>query len=149
MVVELAVVAPVMIAVCLVVVNLMQFMGVAAAFDRLAPDEVMALAVSPEGRGSDDADSARAVAAAIEDALGGSERVSVEVVAQTAWQAAEEGNGGALISFAPHLTRYVCTLRFAPWPGVITIAGVDVEVPPFLEHTREFTVDRHRPGVIV
>lgn len=148
MVVELAVVAPVMIAVALVVVNLMQFIGMSAAFDRVAPDAVMALAVAPQGSGGTDQDAVRAVAGAIEEALGGSERISVEVSTQTAWQAAQEKGDGALLSFAPHLTRYVCTLRLSPWPGTIAIAGIDVQAPFNLEHTRAFTVDGHRPGVI-
>lgn len=147
MVVELAVVAPVMIAVALLVVNLMQFVGTSAAFDRLAPDAIMALAVAPEGTGDASSDVTHGVGQAIHEALGGSERLDVHVDTQNAWQAAQVKGDGALLSFAPHLTRYVCTLRFSPWPSSIAIAGVDLHVPLYLEHTRSFTVDRYRPGV--
>ena len=135
MVVELAVVAPVMLVVALVVWNLLQFMEACSRFDRVAPDVVLALAVSPAGTDAASGDQAHQVAEAIRAAMDG---LDVEV-----------GEGTTLgFSFAPHLTRYVCTMRFAPHPASIAIAGVDAGVPARLEHVRTFTVDRYRPGVL-
>ena len=47
--VEMAVVAPVMIILALIVYNLMQFACAVARFDRVAPDVVLAQGVSPQG----------------------------------------------------------------------------------------------------
>ena len=145
MVVELAVVAPVMIVVALVVWNLLQFMEACSRFDRVAPDVVLALAVSPAGTDAASGDQAHQVAEAIRAAMDGLD-VDVEVETASAWQAGEGTTLG--FSFAPHLTRYVCTMRFAPHPASIAIAGVDAGVPARLEHVRTFTVDRYRPGVL-
>ena len=46
---EMAVVAPVMIILALIVYNLMQFACAVARFDRVAPDIVLAQGVSPQG----------------------------------------------------------------------------------------------------
>ena len=145
MVVELAVVTPVMIVVALVVYNLMVFLGGCARFDRMVPDVVMALAVSPAGDDAESGDQAHQVAAGLARAMEGVP-VEVTVVAQPAWSSPE--GGGVGFSFAPHLTRYVCTMSYAPWPGSLSIAGVDAGVPGRLVHVRSFTVDRYRSGVV-
>ena len=141
MVVEMAVVAPVMIVVAIVVLNLMWFLEAATRFDRLAPDVVMAVAVSPSGGGSQE----HAVAAALEQAMGCMRGVTVAVAAQTVWDDVSEGLG---FTMAPHLTRYVCTMRYAPWPSGLSVAGVDAGVPVSLSHTKSFVVDRYRGGVL-
>lgn len=142
MAVELAVVAPVMIVLAIVVLNVMLFVEAAARFDRVVPDVVNAVAVSgPSGQGSGE----HAVAQALADAMRGLARVEVRVAAQAAWGADGEGIG---FSFAPHLTRYVCTMVYVPWPASLTVAGVEAGIPFALEHERSFTVDRYRSGVL-
>ena len=47
--VEMAVVAPVLIVLALIVYNIMMFLSATARFDRVAPDIVLAHAVSPVG----------------------------------------------------------------------------------------------------
>ena len=49
--VEMVVAAPVMIVLALIAYNLADFSAAVARFDRVAPDIVMAHAVSPEGEG--------------------------------------------------------------------------------------------------
>lgn len=145
MVVELAVVAPVMIVVALVVWNLLLFMEACARFDRVVPDIVMALAVSPAGDDAESGDQAHQVSEALRASMEGT-GVEVSVEATSAWSAgAGQGLG---FSFAPHLTRYVCTMRFTPRPSSIAVAGVDAAAPLQLEHVRTFTVDRYKPGVL-
>ena len=132
MVVEMAVVAPVMIVVAIVAVNLMWFMEACARFDRLAPDIVVALAVSPAG----------GEGGTQEHAVRG---VSVTVVAHSLW---DDVSSGAGFTMAPHLTRYECTMRYEPWPSVLTVAGVEAGIPAQLTHTKSLTVDRYRSGVL-
>lgn len=144
MVVEMAVVAPVMIVVAIVVTNLMWFLEATARFDRAVPDAVLVAAVSPSGEqggGSGE----HAVASAIEKAMGGMGNVKVSVRAETLWDAIGSSSGAVV---APHLTRYVCILEFAPWPSALTVAGVDAGIPVYLRHERSFVVDRYRAGVV-
>lgn len=147
MVVELAVVTPVMLVIAIVVLNLLFFLEACARFDRLVPDVVMAVAVSPGGVDAESGDAAHLIAVELTQAMGDLRNVTVVVEEQTAWaEAVEEGVIG--LSFAPHLTRYVCTLRYAPWPSSFTVAGVDAGIPASLEHQRSFTVDRYRSGIL-
>ena len=139
-VVELAVVAPVLLALALIAYNVMTFAAAVARFDRVAPDVVLAQAVSPAhaGEGVD------AVRAELERAMEGYD-VELEVaVAEGAASGGEE-----LLSLAVSLETYTCTLRYAPAPSSFSIAGVHVEVPAFLVHEREVVVDPWRSGVVV
>lgn len=147
MVVELAVVTPVMLVVAIVVLNLLFFMEACARFDRVAPDIVMALAVSPSQDDAEAGSQAHRVSEALREAMGGLRGVEVHVEERSAWEAAQE-EGQIGFSFAPHLTRYVCTMSYTPWPSAFTVAGVDAGIPARLEHVRTFTVDRYRSGVL-
>ena len=150
MVVELAVVAPVVIAVAVIVFNLGVYLGAAARFDRLAPDVVMALAVSPGSSTTQAGSQAHEVQAALEEALSDCPRVSVHVGVRNAWEAAAQTGEGVLgMAFAPHLVEYVCTLTYEPWPALVSIAGVDVGTPAQITHSRSFVVDVYRTGVFV
>lgn len=147
MVVELAVVTPVMLVVAIVVLNLLFFMEACARFDRLVPDVVMALAVSPSGEQAEAGDQARLVSEELERAMGGLRGVEVRVEEKRGWEVVvEEGVVG--FTFAPHLTRYVCTMSYTPWPAAFTVAGVDAGVPARLEHVRSFAVDRYRSAAL-
>ncbi|MBS5450727.1 MAG: hypothetical protein KHY83_01445 [Coriobacteriia bacterium] len=147
MVVELAVVTPVMIVVAIVVLNLLFFMEDCARFDRLVPDIVMALAVAPSGEDVQAGNQAHRVSEALAQAMGDMRGIEVRVEEQNAWDAAQQ-EGTLGFSFAPHLTRYVCTMTYTPWPAVLTVAGVEAGIPVRLEHARTFTVDRYRSGVL-
>ena len=81
MVVEMAVVAPVMIVVAIIAVNLMWFMEACARFDRLAPDIVVALAVSPAG--GEGGTQEHAVTQALQEAMSDLRGVSVTVVSRS------------------------------------------------------------------
>lgn len=146
--VELMVVMPLMIVVALAVVNLMAFMGASARFDRVAPDAVIACAVSPSGADAETGDQSGQIAANIESAMGQMRGVTVEVRSQNAWQGTQEEAGYLGFSFAPNLTRYVCTLHFATWPSSISIAGIEAGLPLVLDHSCSLVVDRYRAGVL-
>jgi len=143
MVVEMAVVAPVMIVVAIVAVNLMWFMEACARFDRLAPDIVVALAVSPVG--GEGGTQEHAVTQALQEAMSDLRGVSVTVVAHSLW---DDVSSGAGFTMAPHLTRYECTMRYEPWPSALTVAGVEAGIPAQLTYTKSLTVDRYRSGVL-
>ena len=145
MAVELAVIMPVVIVVALIVYNLCRFVEACAAFDRIAPDAVIAHGVSPAGEQSA-LSSAGQVEAQIRAALAMRNcEVSVGV------RGAEPVSVGPGISFpvSPLLTTYTCTLRYRPWPGSFVIAGVRFGPPFALVHVRSLVVDRYRPGVVV
>ena len=144
MTVELAVLVPVVIAVALVVVNLMEFVDACAAFDRLSLDEIIAEGVSPAGEQSVVA-SVAAVEAALRSALGREARCDVEVTVERV--SAEEGE--QLLSVAPLLTRYTCTMVFKPWPRELHLPGITYVAPLELRHERTLVIDRYRPGVVV
>lgn len=139
--VEMVVVVPVLVVLALIVYNLGVFAAAVARFDRLAPDIVMARAVSAgEGEGA----RADIVRGALEEAMAGY-GLEIEVVEEV-----EEGEGAvdALVSLVAPLRTYRCTMRYAPWPSSFSIAGVSARVPAFLSHERAVTVDVWRSGVV-
>lgn len=144
MAVEAAVVMPVMIAVAVAVLNLMWFLEDCSRFDRVSLDAVLSQAVSPAGEDQEAGAQEAAVAEAIMLAMGGARGVEVSVEARTVWDDVGDGLG---FTFAPHLTRYVCTMSYRPWPSALTVAFIDAAIPFELEHSRQITVDRYRPGV--
>ena len=144
MAVELAVLVPVVMVVALIVVNLMEFVDACAAFDRLSLDEVIAEGVSPSGEQSVAA-SVAAVEGALRASLGREGSCDVEVRAERV--SPEEGE--SLLSVAPLLTRYTCTLVFRPWPRELRLPGVMYAAPLELRHERTLVIDRYRPGVVV
>lgn len=143
MAVELAVLIPVIVVVALVVFNLGRFVALCATFDRASMDAVISQGVSPAG-------SARGLAAVdevcscIEDALGRSSSCHVEVSVERA-----SSDGGGALTLSPLLTRFRCTLSYAPWPSAFVIAGVPFDAPLVLRHERTLVVDRYRPGVVM
>lgn len=148
--VEMAVVAPVMLVVALIVYNVMTFVCITARFDRVAPDIVLAHGISPSGDATGSL-SAAGAAAMVEERLVramGNEGVVVEVSVEG--QAEEDGaDGGPLLNMVGGLRTYRCTLRYVPWPLDISIAGVDMGAPLELTHAKVVTVDPWRSGVVV
>lgn len=144
MVVELAVMVPVVLVVALVVLNLMGFLEACAAFDQVALDVVIAHGVAPAGEQSQVA-SVEEVRAALEEGLGREGTCEVEVSAE----GVSEGGGSATFAISPLLTRYTCTLYYHPWPRLLRMPGITLEAPVSLRHERQLVVDRYRPGVVV
>lgn len=144
--VEMAVVTPVLIVLALIVYNVMLFSSAVARFDRVAPDIVLAQAVSPVGSEGADAGSVAAgeVASQLEDAMAGYD-VEIEVSCESA----SGGDGTSLLSMVGSLHTYRCVMRMRPWPTGVSIAGVSLGAPAFLTHERPVTIDPWRPGVIV
>ena len=136
MVVELAVLVPVVIVIALTVLNLMQFVCLCATFDRVALDAIVSQGVATEE-----------VASCIREALA-SPRCEVSVQASSARQG---GAGGEGLTFpvSPLLTRFTCTLRYVPWPSSFVLVGVAYQSPVALVHERELVVDRFRAGVVL
>ncbi|MDY4041352.1 MAG: hypothetical protein SOY67_04535 [Collinsella sp.] len=160
--VEMAVVAPVLIVVGLIVYNLMLFVAATARFDRVAPDVVIAHGVSPAGgEGGSAAAAAKRVEGELRRAMG-DYPVEVEVrvgdggVGDGSAGGAEDGadgggteGGGTMLSLVGSLRTYTCTMRFIPWPQGISVAGVSLGAPAALAHERSVTVDPWRPGVVL
>lgn len=141
--VELAVVAPVVIVMALIVWNLMCFVEACSAFDQAALDAVTAHGVAPSGEQSERR-AVEEVRAALEDALSGLASCEVDVRSEPAGEAAE----GAALTVSPLLTRYVCTLTYHPRPRLVSFPGVPYGAPLALVHERELVVDRYRSGVV-
>ena len=145
MAVELAVVVPVAIVVGLIVLNICRFVEACAAFDRIAPDAVIAHGVSPAGEQSALA-SAGEVQRHIEEALA---MPSCEVSVTVLGAPPVALGRGLTFPVSPLLATYTCTLRYRPWPGSFVVAGVPFRPPVTLDHVRTLVVDRYRPGVVV
>lgn len=146
--VEMAVVAPVLIVVGLIVYNLMLFVAATARFDRVAPDVVIAHGVSPAGgEGGSAAAAAKRVEGELRRAMG-DYPVEVEVRVGDGANDGAEG-GGTMLSLVGSLRTYTCTMRFIPWPQGISVAGVSLGAPAALAHERSVTVDPWRPGVVL
>lgn len=142
--VEMAVVAPVLIVLALIVYNIMMFLSATARFDRVAPDIVLAHAASPAGADDREGSVVGTVAAELSEAMG-SYGVEIEVTC-----AEEESSGvGSVFSLVGGQRTYRCVMKYVPWPGNVVLAGVDMGAPVVLEHIREVTVDPWRPGVVM
>lgn len=146
--VEMAVLTPVLLVLALIVYNLMVFVSATARFDRVAPDIVIARGVSPSGDLGADAkvsDASSEIAEAIEGAMG-SYDIEVEVNCTSGGGVQKGGRGLTLVGA---LRTYRCSFKMKPWPSGLTVAGVSMGAPAFLEHAREVTIDPWRPGVVV
>ena len=139
--VEMAVVAPVLIVLALIVYNLMQFACAAARFDRVAPDIVLAQGVSPQG------DACLSKTATVESVL--QEAMGTYSVRVKVTNEADSAKGAELLSLVAAPQRYHCEMTFAPWPQNIEIAGVALGSPLQLKHERTVVVDPWRPGVVL
>ena len=139
--VEMAIVAPVLIVLAIIVYNVMVFTSAVARFDRVAPDIVIAHGVSPAGDGKEDA--ADVIAVQLREAMEGYE-VEIEVVCEQ-----EEDPATTILTLIVSPRTYRCTMRYTPWPTGIAIAGVPIGAPLALTHERAVAVDPWRPGVIV
>ena len=143
---ELAIVAPVMVVLALIVFNLMVFLAASARFDRVAPDIVIAHGVSPAGGdGAEGADATAQVEAALREAMGAYD-VEIEVERSEGTSASGEGS---LLTLVGALHTYRCVMHMKPWPGELSIAGVSLGPPAFLVHEREVVIDPWRPGVVM
>lgn len=141
--VEVAVIIPLALVVAITMANIMEYLACCALFDRASLDAVLAHGVSPAGLQTDLAAVAE-VESAIEEAMGENPAISIEVSAT-----ALSSPSGSLVSLSPHLTRFTCALRFRPWPQHLRLAGVSMDAPFEIVHTRSLVVDRYRPGVVM
>ena len=130
--VELAVVFPIAIALMLIVVNALDFMGACASFDRVARNAIRLSATAP-GYGEDQS----AVLAAIEEV------VSSEAAENVSYSVAVAGG------FLGQVT-YTATLEYTPTlfglPLRETVFGVTL---PKLRHEVALTVDPYHPGILL
>lgn len=143
MAVELACLLPVVLVMAVVAFNLVRFVEACAAFDRIALDATVMQGVAPTGEQSL-VSGVEAVRSSIATSMADMSSCEIEVKATTLW----ESEGGS-IAVNPLLTRYVCTLRYHPWPFSFSVAGIDARIPLALTHERSLVVDRFRPGVVV
>lgn len=139
--VELAVVLPVLLVLSLIAYNLMTFAAATARFNHVVADIVIAQAVSPGG--GDTVDASSIVRRHLERAMEGYDvGISVD-------RTSGDGGAGTLLSLVGGLSTYRCTMRFVPWPGALSIAGVRLGAPVELVHERSVTIDPWRPGVVL
>lgn len=142
--VEMAVVAPVMVVLALIVYNLMLFAAASARFDRVAPDIVLIHAAAPAGTREDGTrpDTCSVVQAQLEAAMKGYD-VEIDV--------AREGGStvGGMLSFVGEPETYRCTMTYRPWPSDFSIAGVRLGAPTLLTHRRDCVIDPWRSGVVL
>ena len=144
MAVELAVLMPVVIVVALTVYNLARFVSLCATFDRVSADAVTVAGVAPKGT-QNTVHAVEEVRRSIEHAMGSASACEGEVRAEPVGA----NGGGGVLSLAPGLTRFTCTLATRPWPSAFVMAGVRYEAPLVLRHERTLVVDRYKSGVVM
>lgn len=151
MTVELAVCIPVILAIVGISLNVLGYLNVCARFDRVAADAVRSQACSPGYGEEGTALAASRVEAVIESAftsgVGSGFDCSFEVTASSTGfgsnlPAGSEGVGFSMLS---RLERYECTVTYHPWPFSKIVFLQFFE----LTHTRSYTVDPFRPGVVL
>lgn len=130
MAVEIAVVTPIILAILIVIVDMLVYANECARFDHLAPQRVLACAVSgpSDENGLDDRCAAIKRALKKDFAKNGS-TVSVEC-----------SDAGA--AFAS-MTTFRCTFHFMPWPFSLSGAG------PNIDHACTLVVDPYIPGELL
>lgn len=134
MAVELAVVLPVVLAVMVIVVDCMVWMGECARFDQVASQKVLACATSPAKESYAPETRVQLVSEALAAAF--AER------GQTVSVSCED----VQVPFASMAT-YRCTLQMVPWPlshPGATVFGISV--PVSLEHECVLVIDPYTPG---
>lgn len=145
MAVEVMVVLPVVVALIIVVVDTMVYLGDCARFDRVAAEAVRVHAGSPSSAEYGVVDNAAEVRDEIEAAMPSSGHLSYAVTSQGALSAGVSGYGG-ILSFIPQPQVYTCALVFSPWPFSHGAFGAH---PLQITHRKSFAVDPYRPGVIM
>lgn len=143
--VELAVCLPVMLALAVISVDLLVYLGDCARFDRVSAQEVAVVATAPAGGSYSPEGSAASVKAAIAEGMGQPERLSYQVSVSQGMRTGEKDEGFSLISLAPQLTTYTCIMESSPWPLSHGLFGVEVSG---LTHRRSYVVDPYRPGIV-
>lgn len=143
-VVELAVCMPVMLALVIICIDAMVYLGDCARFDRISAQQVAIAATAP-AKGSYSLDGAASqTRASIAEAMGADGRLTLSVNASQD-VAPNHDEGFPVASLAPRLCTFTCTMTSTPWPFRRGAFGADVfEVT----HTRTYVVDPYRPGVV-
>lgn len=144
MTVELAVLIPIVIVVALIVINLMEFIDACAVFDVVSSDTVIAQAASPAQNISASAMCSE-LESAIATALRRENTCSVSVCCEDRGVAEKSITS----SFLPHYAKYICTLKFRPWPRALNLPIVSYSAPIELTHKKTIVIDRFKSGVVV
>ena len=142
--VELVAVIPVVLIVAAIGMNILDYMGQCAKFDRIASEAVRVYGVSP-GYGQYGASNCNgAIERAIRQAFD-TDAVDVEVSSQdiNVFTGADTSNSNLLFALIPSYRRYTCTMSFSPRFFGTSIFGVLI---PQTQHTTEYVIDPYEPG---
>ena len=135
MMVELAVMMPVLIIVAVMAVNAVTFFSECAAFDRIARNAIRIQAASP-AYGQDAGESASLVRQTIDDAMQVSEKEYLDVDVSVSGRADGKSAFRATLMFSP--TLFGMGLKSS-------VFGVPL---PKIEHATELVVEPYRPGML-
>ena len=135
MMVELAVMMPVLIIVAVMAVNAATFFSECAAFDRIARDAIRIQATSP-AYGQDAGEGVSLVRQTIDDAMQVSEKEYLDVDVSVSGRADGKSAFRATLSFSP--TLFGMGLKSS-------VFGVPL---PKIEHATELVVEPYRPGML-
>ena len=135
MMVELAVMMPVLIIVAVMAVNAATFFSECAAFDRIARNAIRIQATSP-AYGQDAGEGVLLVRQTIDDAMRVSEKEYLDVDVSVSGRADGKSAFRATLSFSP--TLFGMGLKSS-------VFGVPL---PKIEHATELVVEPYRPGML-
>lgn len=130
MAVEVAIVAPVLLIVLVIIVDMLVFTGECARFDHMAPQRVLASTTMGGNAESAASDQAAAIQGSLEEEFARN-GASVQVTCESANQ------------MLSSMVVYRCELRFVPWPLPASSA------PPILTHACAIAVDPYVPGELL
>lgn len=134
MVVELAMMVPVVIVVAIIIANLAYYASLCARFDRIAPDIALAHGVSPTGE-QDARGAVGEIESALAEAMGdGSLDISVRT------EPLDLATDGVL-SISPFRVRIVCSMGYRPHPTLLSLAGVTARLPVVATHEASVVAD--------
>ena len=150
MTVELAICIPVILAFVGVSLNVLGYLNVCARFDRVAADAVRSQAASPgcgqEGSAIAASRAREVIVDSFQSGTGSGFDCTIQVSATPVGLGGESATEGSGISFSmfARLERYDCQITYHPWPFSQIMFLQFFE----LTHTRSYTVDPFKPGVL-
>lgn len=142
--VELAIAIPIMVIIGLITINLMQFIGQCAKFDRATGDLVRYAVLNPQDNGNA-ATGLLAKSMGYEGNDPNSNHVSVQVRDY-------DGPAGSVVGH--YLKTVDATLYFKPWPALDAVYFENTpfrfQLPgQFMQHKQRYVVDAFKPGILL
>ncbi len=145
--VEFAVVAPILIALGLIIFDLSHYLYLTGKFDHVCRQTIVSQGVSPEGNETSSEIDAR-VKRLIENEFKDESRVDITLTSSLIDSSGAAKNESDL-RLIPFLKRYNCTLSYSPIFARASIGTIRLDAPLSLKKSVEVVIDPYRAGIWV